>query len=69
MTLSDIVAWPKETLTCKQVAPILGYGEYQLHQQAVKHPELLGFPVIVIGNRVKIPKNAFIAFMNGTLRH
>lgn len=65
MTLFDIVKIPNETLTCKQVAPILGYGEYQLHQQAVKHPERLGFPVIVIGNRVKIPKNAFISFMNG----
>lgn len=69
MNLTDIAALPKETLTCKQVAPILGYGEYQLHQQAINKPELLGFPVIVIGNRVKIPKGAFIAFMNGTLRH
>ena len=69
MRLSDIEKLDKEVLTCKQVAPILGYGEYQLHQQAIERPELLGFPVIVIGNRVKIPKSAFIAFMNGTLKH
>ena len=69
MTLSDIAELDKEVLTCKDVAPILGYGEYQIHQQAKERPELLGFPVIVIGNRVKIPKGAFIAFMNGTLKH
>lgn len=69
MTLADIIAWPKETITCKQAAAVLGYGEYQLHQKAVKCPDSLGFPVIVIGKRVKIPKNAFIAFMNGTLKH
>ena len=69
MTLRDIAELDKEVLTCKDVAPILGYGEYQIHQQAKERPELLGFPVIVIGNRVKIPKGAFIAFMNGTLRH
>ena len=69
MTLKDIAELDKEVLTCKDVAPILGYGEYQIHQQAKERPELLGFPVIVIGNRVKIPKGAFIAFMNGTLKH
>lgn len=65
MTLNDIVTYPKETLTCKQVAAILGYGEYQLHQIAVNYPERLPFPVIVIGNRVKIPKKAFLSFMEG----
>ena len=69
MTLLEIASLPKETLTCKDIAPILGYGEYQIHQQAIEHPELLGFPVIVIRKRVKIPKGAFIAFMNGTLKH
>ena len=69
MTLSDIAKLDKEVLTCKDVAPILGYGEYQIHQQAKERPELLGFPVIVIGNRVKIPKNAFLTFMNGSVNN
>ena len=69
MTLKDIAELDKEVLTCKDIAPILGYGEYQIHEQAIEHPELLGFPVIVIRRRVKIPKGAFIAYMNGTLKH
>ena len=67
MTLKDIAELDKEVLTCKDIAPILGYGEYQIHQQAKERPELLGFPVIVIGNRVKIPKRSFIKFMKGEL--
>jgi len=67
MTLRDIAELDKEVLTCKDIAPILGYGEYQIHQQAIEHPELLGFPVIVIRRRVKIPKRSFIKFMKGEL--
>ena len=32
---------------------------------ARQRPELLGFDVIIVGNRVKIPREAFIAFMRG----
>lgn len=63
MTLEQIAAIPSEVLTCQQIAPLLRANPATLHQQAVEMPHLLGFPVIVAGNRVKIPKRSFIKFM------
>lgn len=63
MTLDELEALPKEILTCADVAPILMANLATIHGQAVERPELLGFPVIVAGRRVKIPKAAFLRFM------
>ena len=65
MTLEQIAQIPDEILTCQQVAPILKADPGTIHQQAIEMPWLLGFPVIVAGRRVKIPKRAFIRFMEG----
>ena len=65
MTLEHIEAMDKEILTCKDVAPLLGCNPYSLHGAAQSAPEKLGFPVIVMGTRVKIPRRPFIAFMKG----
>ena len=65
MTLEQIAALPGEVLTCTQIAPILRASPATLHQQAIEMPWLLGFPVIVAKRRVKIPKAAFIRFMEG----
>jgi hypothetical protein len=62
-TLEDLEALPGEFLTCKQVAPILGAKEANIHMQAMDAPYMLGFPVIVIRSRVKIPKRPFLRFM------
>lgn len=64
-TLEEIEALPKETLTCSNVAKVLNANPYAIHQAAIERPELLGFPTIVAGRRVKIPKRAFVAFMKG----
>ena len=64
MTLEQIAALPGEVLTCAQIAPILRANPATLHQQAIEMPWLLGFPVIVAGNRVKIPKRPFLKFMS-----
>ena len=63
MTLDEIEAIPAEVLTPAQVAPVLHLDQDTIHLQALERPELLGFPVIVAGSRVKIPKAAFLAFM------
>lgn len=63
MTLEQIAAIPSEVLTCQQIAPLLRANPATLHQQAVEMPERLGFPVIVAGNRVKVPKRPFLRFM------
>lgn len=64
-TLADIEALDCEVLTCAQVAPLLQANPYTIHGQAMERPELLGFPVICAGRRVKIPKAAFVRFMKG----
>ncbi len=66
-TLEDLEALPGEFLTCKQIAPILGAKEANIHMQAMDAPYMLGFPVIVIRSRVKIPKKSFVKFMRGEL--
>lgn len=62
-TLREIEALETEVLTCKDVSRVLCAGAYYLHEQAMKDPTKLGFPVIVHGTRVKIPKRPFLAFM------
>lgn len=65
MTLAEIEALPGEVLTCQQIAPVLGANPATIHLQATDRPDMLGFPVIVMGSRVKIPKRPFLAFMRG----
>ena len=65
MTLQEMEAYEGEVLTCKQVASVLGMCEQNIHGQAMQEPRKLGFPVIVAGTRVKIPRRPFIAFMKG----
>ncbi|MBR3240254.1 MAG: hypothetical protein IKF99_17665 [Oscillospiraceae bacterium] len=67
MTMEQIRASDKDVLTCADVAPVLKANGYTLHLQAMECPERLGFPVVVAGRRVKIPRLAFIRFMEGLL--
>ena len=64
-TLQEIKDCPKDVLVPADVATVLRCDAYNITLQAKANPALLGFPVIVIGNRVKIPKAAFIRFMEG----
>ena len=65
MTLDDIRALDREYLIPREIAPILGCDPHDIRVAAKQRPELLGFNVSVIGSRVKIPKRAFIAWMEG----
>lgn len=65
LTLAQIEALPDEVLTCAQIAPLLQANPATIHDQAIARPDLLGFPVIVAGRRVKIPRRPFIQFMKG----
>ena len=65
MTLDEIRRSSKEVLTCQDVAPVLSCNPATLHMQAVEQPKRLGFPVIVMGSRVKIPRRPFLKFMEG----
>jgi hypothetical protein len=65
MTLDDIKAIPREYLIPREVAAVLGTDGQSIRVWARQCPEGLGFPTICIGNRVKIPKAGFIAYMEG----
>lgn len=65
MTIQELEALPAEMLSCAQVAPILKANAYTIHETAMQRPQLLGFPVNVMGRRVRIPKGPFLQFIRG----
>jgi hypothetical protein len=65
LTLNDLENIDRDWLTPAQVAPVLGADPNYIRGQAHAEPDKLGFPVIVIGTRVKIPRIPFINFMRG----
>ena len=60
MTLEDIENVPKEMLLMEDIAPFLGMNPQSLRSQAQSNPHKLGFPVVVCGTRVRVPKKAFV---------
>ena len=65
MTIDEIEASSKTVLTPSDVAGLLGCGPYAINVQANADPAKLGFPVALIGRRVKIPKDGFIKWYKG----
>ena len=63
MTLDDIKAIDREFLTPAQVAEILNCSAHGVRIWARQRPEQLGFPVCIIGSRIKIPRRPFLRFM------
>lgn len=60
MTLEQIRDCEKAVLTPEDIHDVLGCGAYAINVQAKTNPERLGFPVCMIGNRVKIPRLGFL---------
>jgi hypothetical protein len=65
MSIKDIESIDKEFLLATDVAKFLGSDAHHIRVQAQKDKSKLGFPVIVIGTRVKIPKEAFLNYLRG----
>ena len=63
MTLDDLKRIDREFLTPAQVAEILNCSAHGVRVWARQKPEQLGFPVCIVGSRVKIPKRPFLRFM------
>ena len=63
MTLDEIRASDKTMLTPCDIATVLCCDPQLIRLQAREQPERLGFPVIVMGSRVKIPRKPFLAFV------
>lgn len=63
MTIEEIKASDKPTLTPAEIAEVLKCDPQDLRIQARTAPERLGFPVIVIKTRLKIPRIPFLRYM------
>lgn len=63
MTLDHLKAMECETITPAVAAAVIGCDPQAIRVAAHTEPESLGFPVIPIKSRTKIPRRAFIQFM------
>lgn len=55
-------------LAVAEIAPLIGAHPQSIRSQAQADKDKLGFPVSVIGNRVRIPRLAFIKWMEGEIK-
>ena len=53
----------REWFTVTEISGVLNADPQTIRITARQRPELLGFPVIVSGNRVKVPRIPFLRFM------
>lgn len=65
MTIEELKKVDKDFVTAADVAEILGTDPNSLRWQAKNDREALGFPVVVIKSRVKIPRVPFIRCVCG----
>ena len=65
MTYAEIIASDKAFLTPADIAPVLACDPHSIRLQAEVDASALGFPVTRVGRRTKIPRLAFIRFMEG----
>ena len=65
MTLDEIRNSTKDVLTPADIADVLSADPQDVRVAARQRPDLLGFNVAVIGTRVKVPRLAFIRWMEG----
>lgn len=66
VTLEEIEALDKEMLVPTDVAGFLGCMPYTINVVTRDGNNPFPFPVIRIGNRVRIPKRLFVAAMRGS---
>ena len=65
MTLQEIEALPKDMLIPSDIAPILGCNPYTINVYTRDGKNPFPFPIIRMGNRVRIPKIPFLKAMRG----
>lgn len=65
MTWEEIKASDKLILTAQDVAPVLNCDPQTLRLAARQQKELIGFNCSVIGQSLRIPRLAFIRWMEG----
>ncbi len=65
-TLTEIENCGKEMLSVADIAPVIGCDQHSIRLQAREDARALGFPVIVMGSRVFVPRDGFVRFCRGT---
>lgn len=65
LTLEDLERSDKNMLTADEAAAYIGCDGQSIRVQAQKDPAMLGFPIIVIGRRIFIPRTGFVRFVRG----
>lgn len=65
MTLEDIKAMDSSTITPAVAASVLGCNPHSIRVASHTEPQSLGFPVIVMRSRTRIPRLPFINFLEG----
>jgi len=65
MSLEEMKKTNKCFLTPRDVASVIGCSPYSINIQAAKDASMLGFPICKMGTRVRIPRVAFIRWMEG----
>lgn len=63
MTWEEVLESDAFVLNAADIAPIIKTNANHIQDQAHNDPTKLGFPVIVHGHRVKIPRLGFIYYM------
>ena len=65
ITIEDITAMKEAYITPVQAADVLGCNSYAINVAArsLETRNLIGFPVIKIGTRCKIPRIPFLRYM------
>jgi hypothetical protein len=66
MTLQELKTLDKDIITPAIAAQVIGCDPHYIRVAAHQCPEQLGFPVIVMGTRTRIPRLAFVKFLEGT---
>jgi hypothetical protein len=64
-TLAELEADTRDFVSPADVAQIIGIRPYAINLCARDNPEALGFPVVRVNSRVRIPRLAFIKFVKG----
>ena len=65
MTIEELKSYDKDFVFADDIKSIVGIDPANIRKQAHENPSKLGFPVMVCGTKVRIPRKAFIKFIEG----
>lgn len=67
MTIEELRSSDKEYFTPADVAPVLQCDPQTIRETAKKRPHLVGYNFTFTGNRMKIPRLAFLRWLGETV--